>query len=763
MTAERLTRWMLVFSAAGLATGGALWLGGLDPAASAAFVAVAVAPTLPLLGEMLEKLRRREPGVDVIAVLAVSAALALGEYLTAGIIGLMLATGRFLEEYAAGRAERELTALLARAPREAHRVLDGRIESVDVDTVGRGDRLLIKAGEVVPVDGVVVGSMALLDESALTGEPLPVERDPGDLVSSGALNAADAFEIMATADAEHSTYAGIVRLVEEARRSRAPAVRLADRWAGWFVPFALGLAGLAWAVSGDPVRALAVLVVATPCPLILAVPIAIVSGISRGARRGIVFRGGGALETLGRTRNLLIDKTGTVTVGQPALRSTVNLGSDLTEDEILRLAASIDQSSNHVLARAIVEAARHRNLELELPSGIAETPGAGVTGTVGGAEVSVGKLDWLLHGQPEPDEITAVRRRLMRQAPLSVYVGVDGTVVGALTFADTIRPDAASTIRTLRRLGIDKIVMATGDHPDTARSVGLAINVDQVLAQATPQEKVDVLNDLQTTGITTMVGDGINDAPALAAADVGVAMGARGATASSEAADVVLVVDRLERLVDAIGIAQRSRRIAIESVVIGMSLSLVAMGAASFGLLTPIIGALVQEGIDIIAITNALRALAGKTPAQTGPRISPELGHRLRQEHDVLMPRLDSIRDTADLLDAMSPAETMTALGEIRALVVDEIIPHEGHDEQVIYPQVAAVLPGNDPMALMSRTHREIFHLADMLQRQMDDLPGEGPGPEDVSDIRRTLYSLHAILRLHFDQEEELYFSLQDN
>jgi soluble P-type ATPase len=376
--------------------------------------------------------------------------------------------------------------------------------------------------------------------------------------------------------------------------------------------------------------------------------------------------------------------------------------------------------------------------------------------------VSVGKLEWLLDGEPEPTHVIAARRRLMRFAPLSVFVAIDGEVSGALTFDDTIRPDAASTIRSLRRLGVERIVMATGDHPVAARSVGMAIDVDQVLAQSTPQEKVDALQELRGRGITAMVGDGINDAPALAAADVGVAMGARGATASSEAADVVLVVDRLQRLVDAIGIAKRSRSIAVQSVVIGMSLSLLAMVAASFGLLVPIAGALLQEAIDVIAISNALRALAGKTPSQIGPKISPELSARLREEHDELMPKLDSIRDTADLFDASDPVETMSALAQVRSLLVDEILPHEAEDERVIYPQVSAVLPGDDPMAVMSRTHREIFHLVDVFERQVADLPETGPEPADLSDLRRTLYSLHAILRLHFDQEEELYFTLQE-
>ena len=281
MSTERFTRWLLIGTAVGMGLGGLLAVLDYETAANVVFTAVAVVPMLPLIRDIIVKIRLRRPGVDIIAVLAVSGALALGEYLTAAIIGLMLATGRFLEEFAAGRAERELTNLLGRVPRFAHRISDHKVEEVDINSVGRGDRVLIKSGEVIPVDGVVISPSALIDESALTGEPMPVERTNGDLVSSGVVNAADAFEILATADAQHSTYAGIIRLVQEARESRSPSIRLADRWAGWFVPLALGLSALAWAVSGDPIRALAVLVVATPCPLLLAVPIAVVSGISR--------------------------------------------------------------------------------------------------------------------------------------------------------------------------------------------------------------------------------------------------------------------------------------------------------------------------------------------------------------------------------------------------------------------------------------------------------------------------------------------------
>lgn len=761
MRSGRPTALMLAFTIAGLVAAGFFALLDLDLGVAVTLVLVAVAPLLPLLREMVDKLRHRQPGVDIIALLAVVASLALGELLTAGIIGLMLATGQFLEDYAAGRAERELTALIQRAPRTAHLIRDDTVETVDIAEVRRGDHLMVKSGEVIPVDGVVTSEVAVVDESALTGEPLPADRTRGDLVSSGMVNAADAFEIQATEGAAESTYAGIIRLVEAARESRAPGVRMADKWAGWFVPLALGVSGLAWLVSGDPVRALAVLVVATPCPLLLAVPIAMVSGISRAAHRGVVFRGGGALEALAQTKNVVIDKTGTVTVGRPVLRSIAVFEDSLSEREILSMAASVDQVSSHILARSIVEAAHERGLEFSMPEDSSEQHGAGVSAKLGEREVAVGKLAWVLDGSTEPAAIAVFRNRVSKVSPTVVYISVDGEIAGALVFDDQVRADAAYTIRALRRVGVVKVVMATGDHPLVARSVGMAIGVDDILAEATPQEKVLVLQDLQSSGTTTMVGDGINDAPALAAADVGVAMGARGATASSEAADVVLIVDRLQRLVDAIGIAQHTRRIAVQSVAIGMGLSLVAMTGAAFGLLVPFVGALVQEAIDVIAILNALRALGGKSPTQMGPRLPAQLSEELRIEHERLIPQLDILRRVADSLDTQSPAEGLHSLHEVEAFLVEEILPHEANDENNVYPRVDEVLPGEDSMAIMSRAHREIFYLVGLFQRQVADLPTTGPEPADVRDLRPALYGLHAILRLHFDQEEELYASLE--
>ena len=374
--------------------------------------------------------------------------------------------------------------------------------------------------------------------------------------------------------------------------------------------------------------------------------------------------------------------------------------------------------------------------------------------------MAVGRLDWLLDGEPEPAEVAAFRRRMSRVAPTAVYVAVDGVVTAAITSDDKLRPDAVSTIRALRRAGVNRIVMATGDHPVVAQSVAIAIDVDEVLAESTPRDKVEALEELRARGTTVMVGDGINDAPALAAADIGVAMGARGATASSEAADVVLVVDRLQRLVDAIAIARRSRRVAVESVILGMGLATVAMGFAAWGVITPIVGALLQEAIDVASMANSLRALGGKIPTEAGPRIPPELSAQLRAEHDHLMPKLDLIRDAADRLDSFGHAEARDSLERVLAFLVDEILPHEAKDESEVYPQVSSVLPGDDPMALMSRGHREIFHLIDVFRAQMSDLAPDGPDPADIRDLRRTLYGLHAVLRLHFDQEEELYTAL---
>ncbi|MEO8292815.1 MAG: heavy metal translocating P-type ATPase, partial [Actinomycetota bacterium] len=655
-----LTRWWLAASIVGLLAGAFLWIGGRHGAADVAWGITTTIGILPLAWETLQGLVHRRAGVDVIALLAMAGALAVGEYLAGAVIALMLSSGQALEAFADRRAHEELSSLLERAPQDVSRYEDGDLHTRPIGDVRPADRLFVKTGEVVPVDGVLLGN-AVLDESALTGESRPVERSSGEQVRSGAVCAGAGFDLRAIATAAESTYAGIVRLVDEAQRQKAPFVRLADRYALIFIPVTLTMAAAAWALSGDPVRALAVLVVATPCPLILAAPIAIVAGISRAARRGIIVKGGGALETLGRARVLLFDKTGTLTAGVPRVADIETFGS-LDPEELLRLAASLDQVSPHVLATAIVGRARERGLVLVFPTDVQEEHGAGIHGTVEGRSVTLGKASYVSRGREMPAAARDLRRRTALEGSSCVFVAVGADVVGGLVIDDPIRPDTPRVIRTLRRAGIERIVMVTGDHPDVAESVGIALGVDRVLSERDPADKVEAVESERAQGVTIMVGDGINDAPALAAADVGVAMGARGATASSEAADVVLIVDRLDRVADAMAIARRSRMIALQSVVAGMAMSFAAMTFGAFGLLTPVAGAVVQEGIDVAVILNALRALRGDRtgPRLTGPAV--KVGERFRAEHLEFAPELQRIRTVADRLGTLPPGETLIEL-----------------------------------------------------------------------------------------------------
>jgi len=747
----------LALSMLGIVIGAVLRWGTDEPDAANLVWGITTAIGLvPIAWEVLSGIVHRRPGVDLIAVLAMAGALALGEYLAGAVIAFMLATGRALEDFADARAHRELSSLLERAPRSAHRYEDGSLTSVPVGEVRAGDLLLVKHGEVVPVDGLLASGNGVLDESALTGESRPVERVEGEQIRSGAVNAGAAFELRAVASADRSTYAGIVRLVEQAQRERAPFVRLADRYALIFIPVTLVIAGLAWAISGDAVRALSVLVVATPCPLILAAPIAIVAGISRAAKRGIIVKGGSALESLARGRVLLFDKTGTLTTGTPEVSEVFAFG-ELVPDEVHRFAASLDQLSPHVLATALVASARQRGLELAFPEDVREEAGSGIRGRVDGRDVALGKASWVTRGAPLPPKARDVRRRSAMEGSSCVMVSVDGEIAGAVVLEDPVRPDTPRVIRTLRRAGIERVVMVTGDHPDVAESVGISIGVDRILSERDPADKVDAVKAEGEFGPTVMVGDGVNDAPALAAADVGVAMGARGATASSEAADVVLIVDRLDRVAEAMRIARRSRGIALQSVLIGMGLSFVGMVFGALGLLLPVAGALVQEAIDVTVILNALRAL--RPDRQTRQRSGPgsNVGERFRAEHQEFAPHLQRIRTVADRLETYEPAEAMAELEQIRWFLLERLVQHEEEEEAAVYPVVAKLMGGEDPMGTMERAHMEIEHLARVFGHLLSDLPPEGPGPDDLVDLRRVLYGLHAILRLHFAQEEEAY------
>jgi heavy metal translocating P-type ATPase len=701
--------------------------------------------------------RRHQLSVDVIAVLALAGAIAVNEPFAGAMITVMLASGQLLEARAAARARQDLSLLVERSPCTARRLLDGGMVEIPVDEVAVGDLLLVGTGEIVPVDGRL-RSPAELDESALTGEPLPVERLAGEDIRSGAVNAGKAITLVATSPAAESTYAGVVRLVEQAQASSAPFVRAADRFAILFVPLTLVLAGASWALSGDAVRAVAVLVVATPCPLLLAAPIAIMSGLSRAARIGVVIKGGSALERLAGSRVILFDKTGTLTQGHPVLTDVVTAGDEMGADEILRLAASLDQVSAHVLASAIVTGGTRRGLALEMPTDVQEVHGYGLEGTVGTHRVKLGKATWIV-GDTTAPWVRQVRRRADLDGSLSVFVAVDDEPAGAFLLEDAIRPDSPRMVRALRGAGITRVVLVTGDRPDIADMVGRIVGVDSVLADCDPAGKLAAVERESAHGATIMVGDGINDAPALAAAGVGVALASRGATASSEAADVVLTVDRVDALADAVLIAKRSKGIALQSVVVGMGLSLVAMGFAAFGLLPPAAGAVVQEVIDVLAIGIALRGVlpAAAHSIEMAPAdVATAL--RLRAEHDAVLPLIERIRSSADALSTRTCdlAPVRTLLDRLEG----ELLPHERADEELLVPLVDRALGGTEATAAMSRTHAEIEHQVGRLRRLLGGLDRDTAQPEDVVELRRLLYGLYAVLRLHNAQEEEGAFSL---
>jgi len=756
MSFERILRWALVAIAiSGLATGAIAYLGGRGDIADLCFMA-ATLPVIAGLGvSMVRDLLAGRLGVDAIALVSMSAAVALGQPLAGAVVALMYSGGNVLEDIAIARAEHDLRALVDRAPREAHRRDGDRIEDVPVASVAVGDQLLVRAGEVIPVDGVISASAATIDESALTGEPIPVIKARGAAVLSGSLNAGDTFELAVTAAAGDSTYAGIVRLVTSAQTAKAPFVRLADRYALVFLPIALVVAALAYAISGDVIRSLAVLVAATPCPLILAAPVAFIAGVAQAARRGILVKGGGPLEALARAHTVMFDKTGTLTVGGARLLS-VEVAPGESIDDVLMFGASLEQASHHILAKAIVDAAVARGLTLKVPEQVRESMGAGLHGVVDGRQVGAGSRDLMLAAGEIPPWATRAMRRASWRSALIVFVAVDSRPIGALLLADELRPDTPRAIRLLRDAGIARMVMVTGDRAAAAQAIGAALDLDAVLADRVPSDKVDAVRSEQRLHPTIMVGDGINDAPALASADVGIALGARGASASSEAADIVILADRLDRVGEAIVIAQRARRIAVESIVAGMGLSLLAMAAATVGWLAPVPAALVQEAIDVAVILNALRAL-GPGYGRASRHITVEDGRGLHRDHLALIGDLDRLRGIVDGLDESAPEDAAALIVDANRIVQDQIVVHERDDEGSIYPRLARVLRERHSLSAMSRAHREILHLSRLLARVVEDLPTEKVDRYLIRDAQRVIEAIETLVRMHTAQEEDIY------
>lgn len=755
LTERYLRRALIVVALAGLVLGVVAWIRGQGELSGWIWAAGTAPVIAGLLVSMIRDFLAGRIGVDAIAFVSMSAALALGENLAAIVVAVMYAGGNVLEDVAVARAERDLKSLVDRAPRIAHRRQAGSIAEVPIEQIAVGDTILVRGGEVIPIDGIVLSLSGMIDEAVLTGEPIPVMRRQGEPVRSGTVNAGDTFEMRATATAGESAYAGIVKLVNAAQTAKAPFIRLADRYALLLFPITLLVAGGAWLISDDPIRGLAVLVAATPCPLILAAPVAFIAGVAQAAGHGILIKGGTPFEALARTHTVIFDKTGTLTVGGARLVA-VESAPDVSREEVLRLAGSIEQASHHVVAETIVEHARDKGLALAIPTQIRETMGSGLEGRIDDRLVCVGSHQLVYAGRkPEDWAVRALRRAAWRSA-LSVFVSVDGRAIGALLLGDELRRETPRAIQSLRSAGVSRIIMLTGDRADAAETIGAALDLDAVLADRVPSDKVDAVTVEQRLHPTVMVGDGINDAPALAAAGVGIAMGARGASASSEAADVVILVDRLDRVSDAVAIAKRARRIAVQSIIAGLSMSGIAMAFAAVGWLPPVAGALAQEAIDVAVILNALRAL---TPGHRlgRPAMPAATVMALRQDHERLEPNLNRLREIADALDDADAGGAVKLISEANCIIEREIVRHEKDDETKVYPGLARYLPDGHGLGAMGRAHREIMHLGRLLSHIADGLTPNDADRYLIRDAQRVIESVEALVRIHNAQEEDIY------
>lgn len=592
---------MAVLAATGLIVGLVARFGAGNPVASdRIFFVTLLVGGAPLVARTLWGVVRGRFAADLVAMLAIVGAVLFREPFAGAVIVLMQSGGEALEAYAMERATASLESLLARAPKIAHRLVGDGLVDVPVEEVRPEDELIVKPGDLIPVDAVVTAGTSAVDQSAVTGEPIPVRALPGTELMSGSVNLEGALTVRALRPSAESQYQQILRLVERARAEKPPIVRLADRFAVWFTPVTLLVCGVAYLVTRDPVTVLAVLVVATPCPLILAAPVAVIAAISRAAATGIIVKTGAAIEQVGRARVVVFDKTGTLTLGRPLVEDVFAADGWSVED-LLRTAAAVEQLSAHHLGQAVAEAGRRRGLLIPRAAEVRETPGLGVSGTVDGHTVDVGSAAYLLsrgigHFDGATERTTA-------------FVAIDGRYAGCVTFADRLRHQVPALMQHLTRLGIADTVMLTGDRQETAEAIAAQAGIRTVRANLLPADKVTAIQELKTRrGTVVMVGDGINDAPALAAATVGVAMGEHGPAASAEAADIVLLVDDLSRVGDAIALSRRMRRIILQSIGIGLGVSFVFMIVASTGRLPPSIGALLQEGLDAAVILNALRA-----------------------------------------------------------------------------------------------------------------------------------------------------------
>lgn len=579
-----------------------LELTGYDKAAHIILGVSALTNAVPLVWDMIQDLRSGIYGVDILAATAIITSVILGEYWAGIVIVLMLTGGEALEDYAERRAKTELTALLERAPTKAHLIKGRKTLDVLVSKLRQGDKIIIRPGEVVPVDAVIVEGTASFDESSLTGESLPQVKKLGEELLSGSVNLDGAITAKALRSAEDSQFEQIIKLVKSASASKAPFVRLADRYSIPFTITAFTIAGAAWISSGDPIRFLEVLVVATPCPLILGAPIALISGMSRAAKNGIIVKTGSAIEQLAAIKTLGFDKTGTLTKGEPQVDDIKSFGT-FTPNQVISYAASLEQTSNHVLATAVISKAKNLKVKFVKSKKIREVAGKGLQAHMQGKEILVGRLSLMqenLVDLPKNFKVDSVQQT-------AAFVAVDGKLAGLITFKDEIRPDSQTTLARLKKLGVKNLLMVTGDSQSTAKAIAKKLGITEVHAETLPADKLKTIENTKTKPVG-FVGDGVNDAPVLAASDVGIALGARGSTAASESADVVILQDNLSQVASGVEIAKRTFFIAKQSILIGIFISTGLMLVFSTGKFVPLWGAILQEVVDVIVIFNALRA-----------------------------------------------------------------------------------------------------------------------------------------------------------
>ena len=551
---------------------------------------------LSMFIEMVKTLRKGNYGVDLLAITAIIATLLVGEYWASLIIILMLVGGETLEDYAAGRANRELSALLQKTPDIAHVMQEGKVVDMDLDDVEIGAHLLIKPMEVVPIDGVLLSEAAILDESSVTGETKPNELQQGDEILSGAINGSSSIEIRTSVAASESQFQKIVALVREAEATPANFVRLADRYAVPFTIMAYIIAAVAYFISGGPVRIAEVLVVASPCPLILAAPIAFVSGMSRSSKNGFLIKNGTIIEKLATAKAIFFDKTGTITDGKIEVDAIVP-AEGISQEELLNIVYTIEKSSTHILAKAVSSYAESHNVQSLALESLSEVAGLGVTGQINGQLIKIGRASFV--GAPEGLDFET-----------AFYVSRDGQYIGAVTFSDTLRANAPAVIKDLRQAGFESITMLTGDNARVADKIAAQVGITEVYSSMLPEEKLAKIQ-ASTIHPTIMVGDGVNDAPALTLADVGISIGTGNNTVASEAADIVLLKNDLSSVTKAVHISRDTLTIAKQSVLIGIIICVILMLIAATGLIPAIIGALFQEVIDVVSILYALRALKG--------------------------------------------------------------------------------------------------------------------------------------------------------